>query len=46
MCPYQKDGKHFFWLIKQHSNLKDSQIAKLVNYKNSVTSIKIKLLEL
>ena len=31
------------WLIKQHSNLKDSQIAKLVGItKNSVTSIRNK----
>ena len=31
------------WLIKQHSNLKDSQIAKLVGItKNSVTAIKNK----
>ena len=32
-----------FWLIKQHSNLKDSQIAKLVGItKNSVTAIRNK----
>ena len=31
------------WLIKQHNNLKDSQIAKLVGItKNSVTSIRNK----
>jgi len=30
------------WLIKQHSLLKDSQIAKLVGVKNAVTSIKNK----
>ena len=31
------------WLIKQHSNLKDSQIAKLIGItKNSVTSIRNK----
>ena len=32
-----------YWLIKQHANLKDSQIAKLVGItKNSVTSIRNK----
>ena len=30
------------WLIKQHGILKDSQIAKLVDLKNSVTSIRNK----